>query len=84
MSISIAAKRRSFYDIYGSKRFGKDGQFILNAGVYNLTNTHYIPWESLRMLNTANANTLVDKDGYGFARYSAPGRNYALSLTYEF
>lgn len=78
------SKAAVIYDIYGSKRFGKDGQFILNAGVYNLTNTHYIPWESLRMLNTANANTLVDKDGYGFARYSAPGRNYALSLTYEF
>lgn len=71
-------------DVYGSRKFGKDKQLTLNAGVYNLTNVKYIPWESLRMFSNANVNNMVDADGYGFARYTAPGRNYALSLTYEF
>lgn len=71
-------------DIYGSKRFGKDNRFILNGGIYNLTNAKYVPWESLRMFGNANVNNMVDPDGHGFNRYTATGRNYALSLTYEF
>ncbi len=78
------SKTAVVYDIYGTKRFGKQNQMILNAGVYNITDEKYIPWEVLRMFNTVNANNLVDSSGYGFARYTAPGRNYAVSLTYEF
>ncbi len=71
-------------DVFGSKKFGRKQQLSLNAGVYNLTNVKYIPWESLRMFNTVNTNQMVGQDGYGFARYTAPGRNFAVSLTYEF
>lgn len=78
------SKNVVIYDLYGSKKFGKDGKFILNAGIYNITNVKYIPWETLRMFSNANVNNMVDKDGNGFNRYTAPGRNYALSLTYEF
>lgn len=78
------SKNAILVDVYGSRKFGKDKQLTLNAGVYNLTNVKYIPWESLRMFSNANVNNMVDADGYGFARYTAPGRNYALSLTYEF
>lgn len=78
------SKKAVVVDLYGSKRFGQNKNMIVNAGVYNLTNVNYIPWESLRQFNNSNANSLVDSDGYGFARYSAPGRNYAISLTYEF
>lgn len=71
-------------DIYGTKRFGKDRNILLNAGVYNLTDVNYIPWEALRQFNNVNANSLIDSSGHGFNRYTAPGRNYAVSLTYEF
>ncbi|WP_066803228.1 TonB-dependent receptor domain-containing protein [Moraxella oblonga] len=71
-------------DLYGTKKFGKDNRFILNGGIYNLTDAKYIPWESLRMFSNANVNNMVDRDGNGFNRYTAPGRNYAISLTYEF
>lgn len=36
------------------------------------------------MFDNVNANNMVDNQGYGFNRYTAPGRNYAVSLTYEF
>ncbi|MDO5651639.1 MAG: TonB-dependent hemoglobin/transferrin/lactoferrin family receptor [Moraxella sp.] len=74
----------TIFDVYGAKRFGKNQQFILNAGVYNLTNVEYIPWETLRMFNNVGVNASIDKEGYGFNRYTAAGRNYAVSLTYEF
>lgn len=72
------------YDLYGTKKFGKHKNFILNGGIYNITDVKYIPWETLRMFSNANVNNMVDRDGNGFNRYTAPGRNYALSLTYEF
>lgn len=78
------SKMAMIYDIYGSKKFGKNNNLTLNVGVYNITNQKYTPWETLRMFNTVNANNLVDKQGNGFNRYTATGRNYSASLTYEF
>lgn len=72
------------WDIYGAKKFGKNKNWIVNAGVYNITNEKYTPWETLRQFATTSINNMVDNQGYGFNRYTAPGRNYALSLTYEF
>lgn len=78
------SKNVMIWDIYGSKKFGKNSNFIVNAGIYNITDEKYIPWETLRQFATTSANHMVDKEGYGFNRYTAPGRNYAVSLTYEF
>lgn len=78
------SKNVLLFDVYGTKKFGKNQNIILNAGIYNLTDEKYIPWESLRQFHDLTANSMVDRDGYGFNRYTAPGRNYTLSLTYEF
>lgn len=79
------SKSFTVLDIYGTKRFGKDHNWILNAGVYNVTDKKYISWESLRQLANVSVNNMIDKEtGYGYSRYTAPGRNYAVSLTYEF
>lgn len=78
------SKTVALIDVYGSKKFGKDKNWILNAGIYNLTNVKYIPWETLRRFSNTTVNDMIDKEGYGFNRYTAPGRNYAVSLTYEF
>ena len=72
------------FDMFGSKKFGKNNDWTLNAGIYNITNEKYIPWQTLRQFATTSVNSMVDKEGHGFNRYTAPGRNYALSLTYEF
>lgn len=68
-------------DMYGSYRFTPN--LTLQAGVYNLTDEKYIPWQTLRQLGNVSVNN-VDAAGYGFNRYSAPGRNYAISLNYQF
>ncbi|MFB2578042.1 TonB-dependent hemoglobin/transferrin/lactoferrin family receptor [Acinetobacter sp. c2-A9] len=82
------SKTAVLFDIYGTKRFGAQQNLSLNAGVYNIFNQKYIPWESLRQFNNINANTMVDigrgGTGHGFNRYTAPGRNYAISLEYKF
>lgn len=78
------SKNAFIYDLYGTKKFGKDKNLILNAGIYNIMDVKYIPWDSLRQFHNLSANTMVDDKGAGFNRYTAPGRNFALSLTYEF
>ena len=70
------------FDVYGSYKLNNN--LKLQAGIYNLTDEKYIPWETLRQFAITNINNFMDRDGYGFNRYTAPGRNYALSLTYEF
>lgn len=72
------------FDVFGSVKLGRNKNWIVNAGVYNITDVQYIPWETLRQFATTSVNNMVDKDGYGFNRYTAPGRNYTVSLTYEF
>lgn len=77
-------KNAFIFDVYGSKKFGQNQNIILNAGVYNITNVKYIPWETLRQFNNLTTNSMVDRDGHGFNRYTAPGRNFAISLEYKF
>ncbi len=70
------------FDLYGTKYFNKG--FSLSAGVYNVFDKKYIPWDNLRMMAVTNINNMVDNEGKGLERYTASGRNYALSLNYEF
>ncbi|WP_227431158.1 TonB-dependent hemoglobin/transferrin/lactoferrin family receptor [Psychrobacter sp. I-STPA6b] len=77
-----ASKSTFVYDLYGSKSF--DNGFKFSAGIYNVFDQKYIPWSNLRMLADLNVNTMVDDKGRGLERYTAPGRNYAVALTYEF
>lgn len=87
---SHISKSVVLFDIFGSRKFGRDNNWILNAGVYNILDEKYIPWETLRQFvaSELNTNNMVDtgrgKSGYGFNRYTAPGRNYAVALTYQF
>lgn len=81
---SELSKSVVLFDIFGSRKFGHDNNWILNAGVYNILDEKYIPWETLRQFATTNTNNMVDRSGAGFNRYTAPGRNYAVALTYQF
>ena len=87
---SHLSKSVALFDIFASRKFGRDNNWILNAGVYNILDEKYIPWETLRQFATINTNNRVDDNerlgqrGYGYNRYTAPGRNYAVALTYQF
>ncbi len=69
-------------DIYGSKKF--DNGIKLSGGIYNVFDKKYVPWDNLRTLAEMHINSMVDKDGVGIQRYTAPGRNFAVALTYEY
>ncbi|PNK59784.1 TonB-dependent hemoglobin/transferrin/lactoferrin family receptor [Psychrobacter sp. FDAARGOS_221] len=76
------SKSKLVYDVYGSKKIRDN--IKLSAGVYNVFDAKYIPWSNLRSLAEFSLNTMVGNDGTGIERYTAPGRNYKVGLTYEF
>ncbi|HHE9515047.1 TPA: TonB-dependent hemoglobin/transferrin/lactoferrin family receptor, partial [Haemophilus influenzae 10810] len=57
----------------------------LRAGVYNLTNRKYITWDSARSIRPFGTSNIIDqKSGLGINRFNAPGRNYRMSVQFEF
>ncbi|MEX4310127.1 TonB-dependent hemoglobin/transferrin/lactoferrin family receptor [Haemophilus influenzae] len=57
----------------------------LRAGVYNLTNRKYITWDSARSIRPFGTSNMINKDtGLGINRFYAPGRNYRMSVQFEF
>lgn len=77
-----ASKTAVVYDLYGTKSLSNG--LSLSAGIYNIFDKKYTPWSNLRSLAELNVNSMVDDEGQGLARYTAPGRNYAVSLSYAF
>ncbi|ULJ64981.1 TonB-dependent hemoglobin/transferrin/lactoferrin family receptor [Wielerella bovis] len=76
------------WDIYGYYRPMKN--FTMRAGIYNVTNRKYHSWDTLRGLNLTGTSDRVaranDRGNHnqGLERFTAPGRNYAVSLEYKF
>lgn len=70
------------FDLYGNIKLKDD--LSLQAGVYNITNEKYLPWDNVRTLALTGVNTMVDSQAKGLNRYTAPGRNFAVSLNYAF
>jgi len=70
------------FDLFGSLRF--NANLKVNAGIYNLFNERYYQWARIRNV------TLGDLPLYGYAtdegigRFSEPGRNYRVNLTWTF
>ncbi|HHF0996829.1 TPA: TonB-dependent hemoglobin/transferrin/lactoferrin family receptor, partial [Haemophilus influenzae] len=57
----------------------------LRAGVYNLTNRKYITWDSARSIRPFGTSNMINqKTGEGINRFYAPGRNYRMSVQFEF
>ncbi|HHF6586948.1 TPA: TonB-dependent hemoglobin/transferrin/lactoferrin family receptor, partial [Haemophilus influenzae] len=57
----------------------------LQAGVYNLTNKKYITWDSARSIRPFGTSNLINQTtGAGINRFYAPGRNYRMSVQFEF
>ncbi|HHX0792164.1 TPA: TonB-dependent hemoglobin/transferrin/lactoferrin family receptor, partial [Haemophilus influenzae] len=57
----------------------------IRAGVYNLTNRKYITWDSARSIRSFGTSNVIDQStGLGINRFYAPGRNYKMSVQFEF
>jgi len=57
----------------------------IRAGVYNLTNRKYITWESARSIRSFGTSNVIEQStGLGINRFYAPGRNYRMSVQFEF
>nr|WP_239993029.1 TonB-dependent receptor [Haemophilus influenzae] len=55
------------------------------AGVYNLTNKKYLTWDSARSIrHLGTINRVKTETGEGLNRFYAPGRNYRMSVQFEF
>ncbi|HHF4309427.1 TPA: TonB-dependent receptor [Haemophilus influenzae] len=55
------------------------------AGVYNLTNKKYLTWDSARSVrHLGTINRVETATGKGLNRFYAPGRNYRMSVQFEF
>ena len=54
----------------------------LRGSVYNLTNYRYVTWEALRQTSAGAVNRHAE--GGNYARYAAPGRNFAVSVEMKF
>ncbi|HHV6722806.1 TPA: TonB-dependent receptor domain-containing protein, partial [Haemophilus influenzae] len=55
------------------------------AGVYNLTNKKYLTWDSARSIrHLGTINRVNTETGKGLNRFYAPGRNYRMSVQFEF
>lgn len=61
-------------------------QFKLSAGIYNLLDEEYIRWQRIRFANQGSvaggARGGISADG--IHRYTEPGRNFKVSLAYDF
>ncbi|WP_425437493.1 TonB-dependent hemoglobin/transferrin/lactoferrin family receptor [Neisseria iguanae] len=70
-------------DLIGHYKFGK--HVTLRAGVFNLFDRKYYTWDSLRSIRPFGAVNRVDNTTHaGIERFSAPGRNYMLTLEAKF
>jgi hemoglobin/transferrin/lactoferrin receptor protein len=56
----------------------------LSAAINNLTDKEYYNWDSVRFLDQGNERPGIGVTGNGIRRYSEAGRNYELSLNYQF
>lgn len=78
------------FDLFGYYRPVKN--LTLRAGIYNVFNRKYHSWDTLRGLNFTGTADRVARSrasergnhNQGLERYTAPGRNYAVSLEYKF
>lgn len=56
----------------------------LNAGVYNLFDERYYLWPRVRFVSQGSSTLYGYVTGDGIGRYSEPGRNFRVSLAWQF
>ncbi|HHF0500741.1 TPA: TonB-dependent hemoglobin/transferrin/lactoferrin family receptor, partial [Haemophilus influenzae] len=82
-SIKWRSKSYTILDLIGYVQPIKN--LTIRAGIYNLTNRKYITWDSARSIRSFGTSNVIDqKTGQGINRFYAPGRNYKMSVQFEF
>lgn len=82
-TIKWRSKSYTILDLIGYVQPVKN--LTIRAGVYNLTNRKYITWESARSIRSFGTSNVIDQStGQGINRFYAPGRNYRMSVQFEF
>lgn len=56
----------------------------LRAGITNLFDEKYYPWERVRHVREGSGGFFGGVSGEGIDRYTAPGREYQVNLSYRF
>ena len=69
-------------DLIGEINITKD--LRLNAGVYNVFDEKYYLWPRVRFVNEGTTTLYGYVTGDGIGRYSEPGRNFRVSLAWQF
>ncbi len=70
------------FDVFGS--FQASDHVRINAGVYNLTDEEYYPWARIRNVTRGDFYLYGYATDEGIGRYSEPGRNYRVSVSFDF
>nr|WP_239995140.1 TonB-dependent hemoglobin/transferrin/lactoferrin family receptor [Haemophilus influenzae] len=82
-SIKWRSKSYTILDLIGYVQPIKN--LTIRAGVYNLTNRKYITWDSVRSIRSFGTSNVIEQTtGLGINRFYAPGRNYKMSVQFEF
>ncbi|WP_169776933.1 TonB-dependent hemoglobin/transferrin/lactoferrin family receptor [Campylobacter mucosalis] len=66
------------FDLTAGYKISKN--FSINFGVFNIFNKKYLTWENLRQIEYNGNLGSVGDNAEGLERYTAPGRNFAISF----
>lgn len=69
-------------DLFGDINITKG--LRLNAGIYNVFDEKYYLWPRVRFVNEGTTTLYGYVQGDGIGRYSEPGRNFRVSLSWQF
>ena len=69
-------------DLYGSFRVNE--HLRINAGIYNLFDERYYQWARIRNVSRGDFYLYGYATDYGIGRYSEPGRNFRVSISWSF
>lgn len=56
----------------------------ISGGIYNLTDKEYYQWDSVRFIDQGDLRPGIGVEDDGIKRYSESGRNFELSVNYQF
>jgi len=70
------------FDLFGS--YNVSDHLRVSAGVYNLFDERYYLWSRIRLVNEGTNTLYGYVTGEGIGRYSEPGRNLRLTVSYRF
>ncbi|MFT4249697.1 MAG: TonB-dependent hemoglobin/transferrin/lactoferrin family receptor [Pseudomonas sp.] len=76
------AREYTIFDVFGTYNISR--KIRLTAGVYNVFNKEYYLWNTIRTIGSGSSVWQGNTSQAGVGRWSQPGRNLRLTLTYEF